>query len=504
MGDGGLFRTWTVVGVRAETANSSPALPSIGNIAWIAAIIAIVALQCVLTLTHRPWLDEWQALQIALFSPSQKALFENLRYEGHPPLWYWWLQAWSALAPPLKVSAMAALPLAIVTQLTLLTRLPFLRWQRAAVALSTFVMFDYFTISRSLSLGAALLVAAMLWRDRRWCWIAIALLPLADFLFGVLSIVMILIQWKDRRIERWGIALWLVCALLAAWSVRPADDMIPALWLNGLSADLTVTIARFSTLLLPTAFTSGSIAWNQTLPLAAALPLGCAFVIILFHWNRGLRINTLILAAMLALMVSFSCFVYPLAIRHLSLLALLAILLMARSVDQGFQLPPTFSVWLGAIALCGITTSAAALNRPFDTAPETARSIERMRLSEKHWLSFPDSRAQGVSALTGIAFERLERNCTQSFVRWNYRSSIKQPEDLQRELDRIASQRGRVYLLSEYDLGVIRHLKPIHFEPAGIDGQAFYLYIVHPELPERPVALPSCVGDAARQRPLRS
>ena len=37
---------------------------------------------------HEMWQDEWQAWLIARESPSLPALFRNLRYEGHPGLWY--------------------------------------------------------------------------------------------------------------------------------------------------------------------------------------------------------------------------------------------------------------------------------------------------------------------------------------------------------------------------------------------------------------------------------
>lgn len=60
---------------------------------WFAILGLLAAVQIWLVLSHRPWLDEYQALQIALQSPDFSALLENLRYEGHPPLWYLILRA---------------------------------------------------------------------------------------------------------------------------------------------------------------------------------------------------------------------------------------------------------------------------------------------------------------------------------------------------------------------------------------------------------------------------
>jgi hypothetical protein len=41
-----------------------------------------------LQIWHIHWFDKWQALLIAVQSPDIAELLENLRYEGHPPLWH--------------------------------------------------------------------------------------------------------------------------------------------------------------------------------------------------------------------------------------------------------------------------------------------------------------------------------------------------------------------------------------------------------------------------------
>ena len=66
---------------------------------WLTAVFTVIALQAALVLNHRAWLDEWQALQLSLQSPGLAALLDNLRYEGHPPLWYLLLRGASAILP---------------------------------------------------------------------------------------------------------------------------------------------------------------------------------------------------------------------------------------------------------------------------------------------------------------------------------------------------------------------------------------------------------------------
>ena len=80
---------------------------------WIACALAVLILQTALVLTHQPWLDEWQALQISLQSPTITALLENLRYEGHPPLWYLILRAAGGVISPYWVLTVVQLPVAL-------------------------------------------------------------------------------------------------------------------------------------------------------------------------------------------------------------------------------------------------------------------------------------------------------------------------------------------------------------------------------------------------------
>jgi hypothetical protein len=326
-----------------------------------------------------------------------------------------------------------------------------------------------------------------------------------DFLFGVLSIVWILVLWRDKKLWAPGLALWLVCGVAAAWLVRPAPDMIPAFWLNGPVKDGLVEVTRFGALLFPLAIADGHLVWNEAPPVAAALVGGILFIAMGIWLLRRDRFLQILFGGFVVLILAFSIYVYPLAIRHVSLAAMLLILfvsaLHARQADER----RLFNAWLALGALCGAAIVFANLTRPFDTAPEAASFILEHHLENGHWVSFPDSRAQGVSALTGAEFERLERNCTETFIRWNYRSKIKWPWDLELELDRVALRSGSFYLLTDFNLlGVPLHdraaYRQLTFVPAGVDGQQFYLYQVRPNLPQKPEHLPQC---APERLPLR-
>lgn len=469
-----------------------------GAIAWRSAIAALAVVQAALIFGHRPWLDEWQALQIALQSPSLAHLLENLRYEGHPPLWYLILRGMAQLVPTFWVLPVTLAGIALVTQGAILAAAPFSRAERLAIAAGELMLFEYMTLSRSLSLGVACVVLAMALRRSRWAWLPIALLPLCDFLFGLLSVALIVLQWRDRRLWVGGLALWLACGAFAAWSVRPAPDMVPALLTYGFGADFSDWITRLGALLVPIqADELGTIAWNGAPPLALGLVFGPLFLAFCWRQTAAVPLHRALLFGFLLATLVFSLTIYPLQTRHLTLAALLLIVLKWREVEQDMQPNRAFGAWLLVGCACSLVVCAISAAMPFDTAASAAREIKARRLQNAPWAVFPESAAQGVSALSGVEFIRLGQECTQSFVRWNRRSRIMTPAGLEANLRGIAARHGRFFLLSSFPLtrlagGMHGLLRPLAEFPAGYDAQPFNLYVVAADQPDRGWMPPRC------------
>lgn len=472
---------------------------------WWALVAAILVLQSTLVLRHEPWLDEWQALQIALQSPDFAGMLENLRYEGHPPLWYLLLKCAALIVPAGAVLATVELPIALATQLIILLRAPFTRIERVLLSTSFFVLFDYLTLSRSLSLGVLLALLAFAFRRNRASWFALAQLPMADFLFGVLSIGLIVLAWKERRLWWPGLGLWLILGLLSAWTVRPAPEMIPALKLEGPAMDAMIYLVRLGALLLPLHIGAGNLVWNNPPPVMIALPCAVGWLVMAWRLLKRDSLSAILFFGFTAITLLFSVTVYPLAIRHLSLAVLLLVLLLWRLRETDSARPGLFLGWLAVASACGLLVAGLNLVKPFDTARQAARYIEDHGLADRHWVTFPDSRAQGVSALLGLEFERVERACTQSFIRWNYRSRIETLGDMEEEMAKIAARQGSFHLLTDFRIDAKRlkragDYRLLTYVPAGYDGQDYFLYQVRPDLPERAERPPQC---APRRLPLR-
>jgi hypothetical protein len=467
---------------------------------WRLAVAALLVLQSALILTHSAWLDEWQALQIALQSPSLSALLQNLHYEGHPSLWYVVLRSVALVVPYLWVLAIAQLVVAVTMQALILSRAPFGRLERLLIGGSLFILFEFGTLSRSLGLGALLTIAFFAARDRRVAWTTLILLPNVDIFFGMLSIVGLALTIREGRFSICGACLWLISSLFAAWTVIPPPDIQPALDLPPLPIGVIRTLSDFSALLIPFQTVDNRVQWGGGVPWGIGPLTGILFILFAMRQLRDSRLHTWVFAGFLSAMVALTLFIYPLGLRHLTLIPLLLILLKWREVPSGAELDNLFRLWLVVIALGGTGAVAISINRPFDQSPRVARFIRSNHLEDKHWVSFPDSMASGAAGLLDREFHTLRKGCTQSFLRWDFRDRIEQAKQLDYALKQVAGVYGRFYLISSYDLDsriTLRFRQIAHF-PEGYDGRAYYLYVISPELPESSRRPPPCAPSRIR------
>ncbi len=450
---------------------------------WIATVLLILGLQIALTALHRPWLDEWQSVQIAVESPRIADLLFNLRYEGHPPLWYLVLRVVAGwFADPARALSLVALVLAVPVQLTILLGAPFTRAERVMISLSEFVLFEYLTVSRSLTMGFAVMICiAAWWKRDRVAGLLIALLPQCDFLFGVISVLLVLLRWRERRIDKPSLLLWLASGALAAWSVRTMPDMVPALLPKGLGKDFSVWLADFSTLGLPLQWQGRQLLWNSPPPPGLGGPALVCFVTMAWIELRKKRDFLLAFIAFVGLTLVFSLTVYQLSIRHLSLAATLLILLVWRLAENGEERSVWWRAWLLVLSLCGLLTAVVNFMEPFHTAQETAALINRLGLREKTWVPFPHSAGQSVAAVNTMMFERLTEHCSEDMIRWNEADGhhVTDMVALRLRLRRKVAEDGRFYLLTWIPL---QNEPPLLLQlgivAQGYDGLPFYLYVV--------------------------
>ncbi|MDR3387950.1 MAG: hypothetical protein P4L92_12945 [Rudaea sp.] len=460
-----------------------------GQSAWIAAIVFVLGLQTVLTLQHRPWLDEWQALQLAVQSPRLSDLMFNLRYEGHPPLWYLILRGLAWLTPDQTLALpLAAILIAVPVQLTILLAAPFSRAERLMISLSEFVLFEYLTVSRSLTLGIALMIAVVaLWKHPRLVWLPIVMLPMSDFLFGVISVLFVVLRWRERQISWPFVALWIVSGLCAAWSIRPMPDIVVALLPKGVVHDFMLWLADVGTLGLPIQWNLTRLQWNSQTPLGLGGPALIGFFAVAWIELRKKPDYAVAFGAFALTTLAFNLAIYHLSLRHLTLAALLLILLVWRMADDGTDRSVWWRAWLLVIAACGLFTATINFVEPFDTASDAVAAIEQLGLHDKAWVAFPHSAGQDVAALDGMVFERLNQHCTEDFIRWNQpdEHAVKSDIAMKKRLTRKVAADGHFYLMTRFNFADDpRLMHRIAAVPAGYDGENYYMYSVGDGAPE--------------------
>ena len=135
---------------------------------WLTHIVFLVyiILISVTILHHEPWADEAQAWLLARDSSPFDLLFKDLRYEGHPPLWYLILIIPSKILPYRTISVISAI-IAVSGVYILLYRSSFPKIVRLLLPFSYFVFYQYGVIARSYVLVPILLFAiASIYEDK--------------------------------------------------------------------------------------------------------------------------------------------------------------------------------------------------------------------------------------------------------------------------------------------------------------------------------------------------
>ncbi len=209
------------------------------------AVLGTLAALIVYTVTkHEPWADEAQAYLIARDLPWLRMVFSELRYEGHPTLWYSIL--WPLIhAFHLPYSYLgflgAAFGLAGIAVLVFLA--PFPRWLRYLMGASFFFVYQYAVVARSYNLMPLLaFLAAYYYRQgpRRILSFAVAIALLVQvsthgaFLGGCMSLFYawpILKRWKklgNEERRRFLLAAGLIAASMALFLivVYPPSDTV--------------------------------------------------------------------------------------------------------------------------------------------------------------------------------------------------------------------------------------------------------------------------------------
>jgi hypothetical protein len=111
---------------------------------------------------HELWGDEIHSWNISKGSASLQNLFQNMRYEGHPPLWYIFLFSISRFSHnPIWIQVVHALfPISLVFLICYFSPFPF--FAKALIPFGYYFVFEYSVLSRNYALGILISIALCL------------------------------------------------------------------------------------------------------------------------------------------------------------------------------------------------------------------------------------------------------------------------------------------------------------------------------------------------------
>ena len=195
---------------------------------------------------HEMWRDEVHAWSLARIAHGFGDLVTgDRRYEGHPPLWFWYLRVWGWLFPEAWGLQVATVAAAVGAAVLLLRYAPFPRYLKVMLLVTYFFGYEYTVMCRNYVLGWFLLcLFCTLYHPLRprplilaaivglLSWTSVYGLLIAGALAGFL--IFDCVRWRGqlepRRLviaagPRQVIAVVLVVAAFAfcAWSVEPFD-----------------------------------------------------------------------------------------------------------------------------------------------------------------------------------------------------------------------------------------------------------------------------------------
>lgn len=115
---------------------------------------------------HELWGDELHSWNIVKASPSLCALFHNMRYEGHPPLWYLILWPLTRVTHELTYMQVIQFVVAGTSMVLILYRAPLPLGAKLMAPFGYFLFYEYAAFSRNYAIGVLLAVCLCIVLER--------------------------------------------------------------------------------------------------------------------------------------------------------------------------------------------------------------------------------------------------------------------------------------------------------------------------------------------------
>jgi len=197
---------------------------------------AVAAITAFAVAYHEPWADEAQAWQLVRSNSLRSLFTTNIRYEGTPGLWHFFL--WLLIKAHVSYDGLHWIcgAIGIISSALFVLASPFPRYLRLTIPFTYFLVFQYAIIARSYVLVPPLLFAIAFFWERSPIAVSILLGLLgnvslhATVISGSLFAIFLLREIRKPERETWKKLV--LCAILvvalytvAVWTALPPRDI---------------------------------------------------------------------------------------------------------------------------------------------------------------------------------------------------------------------------------------------------------------------------------------
>jgi hypothetical protein len=427
--------------------------------AWFATVLASIffVLSFVGILHHEPWRDELQAWMVASDAHSLPELFQNVKYEGHPALWYIVLFAVTRVSDtPFAMAVVhiliSTLTIAVFAGYTVLPRPP-----KVLFAFGYAAFFEFNLISRGYALGLLFVMAfCALYpqRDRRLVQCALVLALMANTSpFGLMLSLALGAHVLFDHLARFGrtasyrrvaaaVGLLLAGWILSVVQIYPeADSSFPVSYASGGFAlkRLGFALSRILTSYLPLPDFSQPHFWNRTVfsgwAVLAQVALSLAlFLVFTAGFLRKRRLALLYVGGTVLMLA----FVYQTRLAfhryglHLFVL-LVTCFCLEPCCEDDLRTPWLRRVservrpWAGRLFIAllaggvyaGVGAYLEDLARPFSASTEAAAFLRAKGVADLEIVGYADYIVSPLAALLGKRIYYPQRADYGRFIVWN-------------------------------------------------------------------------------------
>ncbi len=467
-------------------------------------------------LNHEMWRDELHSWSIARESTSLEDLFSNIRYEGHPLLWYLCLYIIiNIFSDQLFAMQIFHLLIATFTVFIFVKFSPFNRLQKSLFAFGYFPLFEYSTICRNHGLAILFIFSfCALFKTRAKNYLALSLILflmsqasafglIIAVAFGVTLFLEYVFDKKNESIReaKWGIAAIAIFVTGIALSIfqimPPMDSELNNRW--GINVQAVSTVWK-SYVPIPEIrydfWNSNFIGHPFFQMVLSSIIIG---VSLLFLYRHPQILFLYGLGTFLLIMFFYSK--YPGFLRHQGHLFILfiACFWLVKDVESGSG----FDQLAGCLAsnrdrfltmllllhlVAGAYASVMDWIYPFSVSKEAAAFIKDNKYDTLPILGDKDYMASAVSIQLGRKFFYPARNREGSHIRWD---NERPPEEVAKNMTEWISKKGNVLLILSYDLDpklnstlnisgyTVKKIK--EFKNGIVRDEKYYLYYVSPK-----------------------